>query len=235
MKHFKRIRKLPMVVYNFFNMFHKDKGAHFTYNMGVSMMRMGLLFFIAAVAVTVLFILSDSPSIRVRDNIMAYVTDCREEKQSGVTVGVVSFYVEDSEGRVSQVTQNCAASNLAYYQEQLTFGNRCQYTRYRIAGRDDYISYHRPFTVRSEYFWAYPDVAKPVPVWTAGVAFLLMLMFFYIGSREIRVSMKYPRNDVPEELSGAPVVFSGGISPEMQYDDIEEENYDDQLPQERLQ
>lgn len=210
MKLIRKLMKLPAAVYNFFNMFHKDKGAHFTYNMGVSMMRLGLLCFFAAVGVSVLFFLSDCPAFVKKDKVMAVVTECGVQEVDGEEVECVSFSGESKKGGAAfEQTQRCTSAGLQYYEQYIDSDLAREYNRYSVTGRPDFISYHGTFMARREYYWAYPDTPKPVPVWLAGVLLILMVMFFYIGKREIGISMKYPRNDVPEEVTGVPAVYPG--------------------------
>ena len=196
-------------VYNFFNMFHKDKGAHFTYNIGVSMMRVGLLCFLFAVFLAGEFFLLDTPRIRRRDSVKAEITDCSLIDSGDGTIGYVSFSGVDREGNAFRATQHCTYGGYHYYRTFLKDGERHDLTRYRVKGRGDYITYHLGIFVGYEYHWAYPDTSPPVPLWGIPVSLLLMLLFFYMGKKQISISMKYPRSDIPKEITGAPVLSPG--------------------------
>ena len=234
MKRLMGIKRLPMAVYNFFNMFHKDKGAHFAYNIGVSMMRAGLFCFLTAVILTIAYAAIDRPFMRKKDTVTAVVDYCSME-QLVRTMGRVEFTVTDSSGRSFSHEQYCTWGGCRHYKSLSESGERCRLTRYTVKGGADYITYHHPLFVRYEYYWSHPDSPMPVPIWLVPVALVLMVVFFLIGRRQIRISMKYPRLDIPDELSGAPVIYTGGTERGAAYDDPAEEACPyDELPEKRL-
>ncbi len=204
----KGIKKLLSAVYNFFNMFHKDAGAHFTYNMGVGMMRTGLFCLIAAILLGVVYSLRENTHIRAKDKVNVMVTYC-EPWSPGYIANEVRFFGRDSQGRTVRQTQCCTYGGYRHYSKLLVSGKNYELTRYSVSGRDDYISYHNSFFVKYEYYWAYPDTPRPVPVWLIPVLLFVMVICFIIGKKQINISMKYPRSDIQDGQSGTGGILSG--------------------------
>ena len=98
-----------------------------------------------------------------------------------------------------------------FFSDKCGDGNSYYFVRYSVKGRDDYIAYGSWLFVNWEYHRAYPNTPPPVPVWGIPLVLAGMLMFFYMGKKQINISMKYPRSDVPDELSGAPVLRPAGM------------------------
>ena len=198
-------------VYNFFNMFHKDSGAHFTYNMGVSMMRIGLLCFAFVVLLVLEYIFLDSPKLRRRDKVDVTVESVDTRDTDKGTVYEVTLHGFSRDGEEFEQTQQCTYMSYDFYTDKCGNGVAYPFLRYTVRGRDDFIAYGSWLYVGWEYHRAYPDTPPPVPMWGIPIALAIMALFFYMGKKEINISMKYPRSDVPEEVSGAPVLRPEGM------------------------
>lgn len=189
-------------------MFHRDKGAHFTYNQGVGLMRWGALCIAAAAALTVLYAVRDISRITKRDKVSVTVMFCsRITDGSPSTNGEVVFSVvgEDSTGR-RIVQQKCGFWACRRYEKYKAKGEPVIMTRYRIKGRSDYITESPWIVLPYEYFNLYPSSPIPTPIWLVPVLIIMSIAFFIMGSKQIRLSMKYPRNDITvvdyDEISG---------------------------------
>ena len=129
-------------------------------------------------------------------------------------MGEVSFSGTDGEGRRFTFKESCSVAGYYFYRHRKEKGTFHTYTRYSTDGKDKFISVPVVFFARREYYWANPGTSAPAPFWLCPLFFVLAGVFFHMGKKEIRVSMKYPRNDVKEDLSGAPAVYDGADSEE---------------------
>ena len=195
-------------VYNFLRMFKKDSGAHFTYNLGVGMIRLSLLFFLWALLIIGEWFFLSSPRFEVRENVKVRL--------------LASYPVEDGYMAEFEVYRdNELGKTVAEYVTQgmlTSFRNDPylidDYVVYDLYGRGiDTGVYYGSFLSKGitkiaewQYYLATPDARPPVQTWGIWLSLLISAVMFMIGRRQIRLSMKYPRSDVPVTVTGAPVI-----------------------------
>ena len=203
-------------IHNFFQMFRKDNGAYFTYNLGVGFVRTaGVLFGIAAL----LFVYSQiapPPVLRklyktplTLENVYSDVRRTYSGRSRSYREKIVykAHFTGDVEDFTQELTQEQYISMLKkegttrnYYVYQLIEGG--------IYEGGYYASELTTDGARVEY----GKVHRRSSAYTAEVlsfyALLGALVIFGIGAGQEKLAMKYPRNDV--ELSGT------AITPEQQ-------------------
>ena len=203
------INNMIKAVYNFFRMFKKDSGAHFTYNLGVGLVRLSLMFFLwALVIVGEWYFLSSPKFIRI-SYVSAKVSEVTETR-TGKYVATLKVIPEDGKTfeQVQFVTRSFAEM---YEDENLAYE---KFAMYRLVGRGNekgkdygtYISNLGKSLAEWQYYRAVPGSRPPVQTWGIWVSLVVSLVLFAIGRRQITLSMKYPRSDVPVEVSGTPAV-----------------------------
>lgn len=224
-------------------MFVKDPGAHFTYNLGVGTMRVALLFFIIAAAVTVAFFAIDGVKLIYIGEVKAAVTELSEvecviDPQSKELIPVEEFVKIPEYENMSDYER----SKYTTYKHYVTFeGNMPNGTPFEVTQRTSWTMYSNTYLMRykqpasryklfkvmgsdelfvttrdkttyralAEYCGCNGVTSSPVPIWGIILPFIISIVLFLIGRREINLAMKYPRSDVPEELAGAPAVMNG--------------------------
>ena len=189
-------------------MFKKDSGAHFTYNLGVSLMRFSLFFFLWALVIFAEWYFLSSPKF---------------VKEDTATVRVENF-VEVAGGRYMAILDVATESGARYTHTEyatkglledyrippFTTAQDCKVYRLLGRGADKGTDYGIFITdlgkslAEWQYYLATPGARPPVQTWGIWVSLAVSVILFAIGRRQIRLAMKYPRSDVPFEITGAP-------------------------------
>lgn len=195
----------------FLRYFRKDDGAHFTYNFGVSMMRMGLL--AIPVILIILFIIYVLPTnnpkyvgeaaVQVADlNLHTYTnTDGTD-----TYFYYVSFWVTIPHTDTAVYVDRQSVSRKMYkdYSEKMKSGKKYKLNLYRTtegASTDNmyYVSKKSGLSMRIEYHrYIYTKSLAILYMLCIG-AIVLMFLAFGAGMSQIRLSMKYPRTDIALE------------------------------------
>ncbi len=190
-------------------MFKKDSGAHFTYNLGVGIIRLSLMFFLWALVIAGEWYFLSSPKFIRIAYVNVKVTDVIETR-TGLYVATMRVMTESGE-TFDQTQYVTAAFADLYREEKMEYES---FVMYRLVGRGNesgksygtYISNLGRNLAEWQYYRAVPGARPPVQTWGIWVSLLVSLILFAIGRRQIRLSMKYPRSDVPVEVSGVPSV-----------------------------
>lgn len=73
-------KKIFYPINNLCRMFVKDQGAHFTYNLGVSIMRVSLLFFVITVLLTIAYFTIDGVRLEYLGDVQASITELAQKR-----------------------------------------------------------------------------------------------------------------------------------------------------------
>lgn len=84
-------------------MFIKDTGAHFTYNIGVSIMRASLLFFVIAIIVTAAYFIVDSVKLEYLGEVQAAVTELSQKNYVENPKSVYLMEVDEYEEKYGEL------------------------------------------------------------------------------------------------------------------------------------
>lgn len=193
-----------------------DKGAHFTYNIGVWLMRAGVLTVAAAAALFLFSILFGSYFTMHREStVEAVVSNSNIEFSSEQNIlnkdkYFITYSGSDENGSEIEMTVRVTL----YMYEDLTYDARKNtphtYYLYKVklnkGGTDWYISPDDKYAAERQYEYCYniSRYSMPVGMW---VLLFLAAAIFYLGHKQMELGMKYPRNDVPEEFAGMPAVL----------------------------
>ena len=196
-------------------MLKKDSGAHFTYNLGVSLIRFSLLFVLWAAVIFAEWYFLSSPKFIKIDTVDLKISNFKHLSEH---LNMVFLDVVGSDGSVYKHTQYATIGFMEDHRRTpMITVEDCSV--YKLVGRGaesgkDYGIYitdlSRPLA-EWQYYRATPGARPPVQTWGIWVSLIVSGILFMIGKRQIRLSMKYPRSDVPLDIAGAPV-FSGGMS-----------------------
>ena len=212
------MKVIVRAVYNYFRMLHKDSGAHFTYNLGVGLVRVSLLFFLWGALIFAEWFILGNPSFTSEGTAEITVKEVAhiDPEDRGNIKGLRASFlaVRDDNGETVEVTQFVSYERGKFYSSCIGM-NVGEYRLYSLAGTGKnsgidmgwYIAEKPRFSAEWEYYFSTPGAHAPVQTWAIWVSFAVSLVLFLMGRRQIRLSMKYPRSDVPVELSGAPDIM----------------------------
>lgn len=181
-------------------MFRKDSGAHFTYNLGVGMIRLSLAFFLWALVIVAEWFFLSSPKFVYESTVSAELT---ETEALGNGVYTATFLVQPRDGTPDyEHTQYATEGFIDANSGESIFGDG--YKVYSLKGRGiksgrsygRFISRSSSLIAEWQYFFAVPGARPPVQTWGIWVSLALSVLLFMIGRRQIGLSMKYPRSDV---------------------------------------
>ena len=212
------MKVIVRAVYNYFRMLRKDSGAHFTYNLGVGLVRVSLLFFLWGALIFAEWYVLGNPAFTLESNAQITVIKVApvEPADRGHIKGLrASFLAERLDnGEKIEMTQFVSYEMGEYYAVHLN-ENIGEFNLFSLTGTGKnsgkdmgwYIAQKPKFSAEWEYYFSTPGAHAPVQTWAIWVSFAVSLVLFLMGRRQIRLSMKYPRSDVPVELSGAPDIM----------------------------
>ena len=220
-------------------MFHKDKGAHFTHNLGVGLMRTSALFFLAAMIYLVVFIIVKMNTVQLDliDEVTAEVKDVNSELRylyeydNGSTIDLseeeynekfyssyderkhlhsyavyfVTFEGTRSDGSRFELTEQTTRGQYDTYYNRM-YQPALKYNMFSIKGvKDPYITgASLKNSAAQEYCACHEGNFSYMTLWGMWGLLLISAILFLIGRKQINISLKYPRSDVPLELSGVP-------------------------------
>lgn len=188
-------------------MFRKDSGAHFTYNLGVGILRWSVMFLLWALLIAAEWFFLSSPKFVYEATVeVGSVKTVR----AGDDIYTATFEILSKDETVYTHTQYITGGVRKKLGEHNFLGDT--YHIYRLKGRGirageeygEYISRNSELVAEWQYFFATPGARPPVHTWGIWVSLGISVLLFIIGRRQIKLSMKYPRSDVPFGSSGLP-------------------------------
>ena len=202
-------------------MLKKDSGAHFTYNLGVSLIRFSLLFVLWALVIFAEWYYLSSPKFIKTDDASVQIAKFTQVTEKYY---IVILDVTVPGGQEYRHTQYATPGFMEEHRD--IPGRTVEDCRvYKLVGRGaedgrDYGIYVTNLSrslAEWQYYRATPGARPPVQTWGIWASLIVSVILFIIGRRQIRLSMKYPRSDVPLDIAGAPVHVRGK-SPEYRSD-----------------
>ncbi len=198
--------------HNFFQMFKKDSGAHFAYNLGVSYMRFSVVVFVLFAVLTALAILQPENRLYYRCTIYANVLRVNEriekrrfeprsseQKERIEYTAVLEGNTDD--GEHIYLEQDVTVDEANMFSKKIGDKPEKYNLYYSIILNKHYISPETLHTAQENFRSINHSPYFAAECTAAVIFFLLTLIFIAIGVSEIRVSMKYPRNDVPTDIT----------------------------------
>ncbi len=201
-------------IHNLRMMLRKDSGAHFTYNLGVGFLRTGLLLLLAAAA---LFVCSRYNMLMS----LSYAGEADAELMGYWHYFDAPFFIPGPDdifaderyylvlrfslsGEVHEVMNYVSEDTYEAFKEK-DLKSFTHLNVYKTA--PEYGGYYLSEKNKSEALREARRARKPNKTGTnTSLVFLIIaLPLILIGIREERLAMKYPRSDVPIEISGLPV------------------------------
>ena len=196
------------LIHNMLQTLKKDDGAHFSYNLGVSFVRLGAVILGAAFILLLVYFLNIPDFIMPRGDVTASVSDTRVTDQRRIRGRGIEYAINQY-----HVTFSCKTSGgTAVFVEQLV--PEKQYWEYRDTGGESlsarlyasgrnglYVSRKGWLGAQFEYNRAHREpLVLPIAFWT----FIASVSVIGFGLNQERLGMKYPRTDV--ELSENAIV-----------------------------
>lgn len=185
----------------------KDSSAHFTYNLGVSFVRLGAGLLGAAVILWFVFIFNPLDLLLYRSDTQAVIYDMHVEtiEHTGSRGGIHTTYIyhvcfnTDVAGTHVYVDQTIPGSVFDTYEEMGGKGVYLDVKLYKSQKTGLYVSRRGWFLAQLEYGRAHPaTTAGIIALICAGLSFIAISA----GLREERLAMKYPRTDVEIGATG---------------------------------
>ena len=204
------MKKIIAAFHNFFHAFRKDDGAHFAYNLGVRLIRTGVLLVLLGLVILAV-------SLSMNSFHMKYIGDpdvsCTVEKVDDGDITAKRFMAHfkgrDEQGAKLSVDEYIPEEVFNELQDLRWRAEPPGFMLYKVTfnrgGGELYISERRKLYAMLDYASCH---AETLPLSLAGMwlSFLAAFMMFLIGRKQMKIGLKYPRNDVPAVLSGAPVI-----------------------------
>lgn len=194
-------------------MLRKDSGAHFTYNLGVGLVRTSLLFLLWGLLILTEWYVIGNPSFKFEGTvgISPINVDLTYSEYGNCPVELVATRRNKSTVRFVQYASHETAR---FYNSHLNTVVG-EYNLYHLTGTGKnsgreigYFATNKgKLGAQWQYYFLTPDTHAPVQTWAIWISFAVSLLLFLMGRRQIRLAMKYPRNDVPVELAGAPDII----------------------------
>lgn len=194
---------------NFLRLFKKDNGAHFTYNLGVGFMRISAVL-IAAAGILALFAAvrpGDTPEFYGTVKASVYDTDCVRHSSSyrsrrGRTRHRVYYtYTVKFKGTYSNgeefVHKQYADKELYRIYSAQIGGAPTAMNMYVSEDGNYYITSKTGKEAAKEYRRVNSSISANLSLLIAGYTLAAAAVSACIGLGQIRLSMKYPRTDVP--------------------------------------
>lgn len=132
-------------------------------------------------------------------------------KDNEIIIYTVKFEGSYPDGSPLELEQNITRDQYHYIYSPRLKKQKSTYSLYKDKKRDRLYMARSSISRREglkEYCISYDDTGIPpvFPIWLVCSASAVSAILFIIGKRQIDLAMKYPRSDIPEELSGAPAV-----------------------------
>lgn len=188
---------LKRFIHNSLQTLKKDNGAHFTYNMGVGFVRLGVFLFLLAAVIFGLSFIHFGTSLKYLGSTTVTMTDIYSKyyhssrsRSTGYYKFVASFEF-DFDNKSYNTTQYITEDNYS----ELTKSDADSFKMNIYSDQDNtvYLSLYDPNTAKKDYCKANPTGSFGVyAVYLCYIAFPIWL----IGLGQERLAMKYPRNDV---------------------------------------
>lgn len=196
-------------LHNLCQYFVKDSGAHFTYNIGVGFMRAGLIMLAITIVLGLFAAVQPNRTLDYVDSVKAEVTDVDASERTRYRDGhaisyfiyTVSFSGSFSNGDKFTHKQYADKELYKMYSRLVKRGEK-SYTLYKSrSGGGYYITEKKGYAAAKEYRKAVPGVTEGLSSMAAIGALIVTTVLFSIGMREIKIAMKYPRTDVPYDIT----------------------------------
>ncbi len=200
------------LLHNFVQMLKKDRGAHFTYNIGVSFLRAGCALLAAAVTVLICSAMGIGKPLRYIEDTTATMLECWKYQNNmldwlgppfekyvyGLTLtceqlgegNVLKVYVSKGTYKKYEAIEPGTQLPMKLYEADPLYGS------YYLSQKNAFFA-----AMDMRRFDPYVNYGGSAAIWLLAASLPLIL----IGIHEERLAMKYPRSDVPFEISGAPV------------------------------
>ncbi len=216
-------------------MFKKDSGAHFTYNLGVGFMRLWLLLFIISLLLIYPIITQPSNTLVFEDRVSVDLSKSYISERTAIgknkdgefhIFSKAHYYVElsvtSSDGTKFKHLEEVGHDTYRAFKETDS-SHPHTYNMYRSTLFNTYyISPLEPEKVLKEFKKTHPTTISTVLTVLFIITTLASLISLAVGIRQIRVAMKYPRNDVPFD-SKEIVLADENSPPPPTYDELMEE------------
>ncbi len=215
------MNKLFAGIYNFFHIFKKDEGAHFAYDLGVGLMRAGVAAVFIGIMVFVMSRCINSFSMKRLEEVRALVKVERIEDEEDdphrpapYDTYFAHFDCTSYEGKQFHVDEAITFDMYNALSERAAIHDPQEYVLYRVTfnrrqGEELYLTEQSKTNTMLCYARCH-DERLPISLAGMWVAFSVALLLFLMGRKQMRIGLKYPRSDVPEVLSGAPVAVPDG-------------------------
>lgn len=194
---------------NFVHLFKKDDGAHFSYNLGVSLMRGGVV--VLALSLIAAFYYLFQPNVRLEyvDSAKAQVTGTdvdvirssgrygrRHRSTRSIHIYYVTFTGEFSSGKPFVITQSVSKE---LYQDYFNYLNSSEldFQVYKENINNHlYLSRQSGRKAKREYCEDHKSLSANLARLLFWILLFISIVIFSAGIREIKLGMKYPRSDV---------------------------------------
>lgn len=185
------------MIHNFFQMFRKDKGAHFSYNIGVFFVRVSFVLFVIGMFGLLYVLISPGPELESLGMAYAKVRDTYIADEIAEPHYIVDFEVSFISGGTVVHKQEVGKSVYPMYKELV--GQEAElYGLYRGVSEDlIYVTKSSLFDARREYGKAHISMLRQLVYMAVILCLPLGLIIFLVGAGQERLAMKYPRSDVP--------------------------------------
>ena len=213
------MKKIIAFIHNFFHTFKKDKGAHFAYNLGVGLVRTGMLLVAIGLAVFVVSRSLNSFRLIYVEEVKAFVkveripSEPDDQIQYNDTF-IAHFDCTGSNGSQFHVDEIITYEMYNSFLEYSAVRMPQHYQLYKVVfnKRPDeelYVTEQSKTNTMLEYAQCHEET---LPLSLAGmwVLFVVSLLMFIMGRKQMSLGLKYPRNDVPEVIAGVPEVVPEG-------------------------
>lgn len=185
------------------------------------MVRASLLFLLWGLLIFTEWLVFANPSFHREGEVRLKVLEVHAVDNSDDKLGrgsYVKYLVIPEDGSSFEQTQYTSYANAEYlerYPYSVESVENSEYLLYSLTGTGlrwgepygYYVSAQGGIFAQWEYFLCTKDAHAPVQTWAVVLSFIVALLLFLMGRRQITLSMKYPRSDVPIEVTGAPDIM----------------------------
>jgi hypothetical protein len=202
------------LLHNFFRLFHKDDGAHFSYNLGVGFMRLSAAVFVIFVLLVLYAYFLPRNTLEYYDSVKATVVSTdrqvHEHRSSRASRTLTYTYTADFSGTYSDGTNFTLEQYVTESQYQAYTAIQGNYpipmTLYKTSSDGEYfLSKNTHHIAVKEYRTSNPTLRLKSTTIKIAAWWVLFAaaVFATAGCHEIRVSMKYPRTDIPPTIDNS--------------------------------
>lgn len=196
-------------LHDFLHSFKKDSGAHFTYNLGVSLMRAGAVSMLIGLLILLAAIIFPPSRLKLVGEVPAAIKNMYVDRKYTTPTEVIlrlmgfksrdDLYIAEFEfeldGEMMSARERITKESYQRLSQLEPLGH-FKLKLYKRANGWYYLSYHDKYLAERELHKADPELSY---VQFSAVAFIISLLLWLVGRREESLAMKYPRSDVPFE------------------------------------